>query len=141
MKTLRSVLLAVATAAVTLAAQAGSKPEKQGDNILDLLSLPAEKQPQFIRELVSKLANSQVPTRTESETVGLGAFQHKLGLDMREGWQATGLFYLGRDVPDSGAEGDLIWQITIYRTISDPAGVSGIVWVSATKKTTKVLFP
>ena len=87
---------------------AGSKPEKQRDYILDLLALPAEEQPQFIRELAAKLAKSHVPTRKDAETAGLAVF-HKVGLDMREGWEATGLFILGRDVPDFGSEGELIW--------------------------------
>ena len=142
MKTHRNILSAIAGiwVVMTFAAHAGSKSGNQGTNILDLLSLPAEKQPQVIRELAAKLAKSHMPTRRDAETAGLSAF-HKIGLDMREGWEATGLFILGRDVPDFGAEGDLIWEITIYRTISQPAGVSGIVWVSAAKKTTKILFP
>jgi hypothetical protein len=115
-------------------------PIAPGANLLDLLSLPAERQSQFTRELAHKLTSSQVPTSGEADSAALAAFRN-IGIDMRERLEVTGLLTLGRDVPDFGSAGDLIWEVRITRSVTFPSGVSGIVWVSAAKKTTKVLFP
>jgi hypothetical protein len=111
-----------------------------GDNILDLLDVPAKQQSQRARELAEKLASSQVPTRAQAESAALDAF-HQIGLDMRELWDVTGLFALGRDEPDFGSAGDLVWEVRINRMSTYPTGVSGVVWVSAKTKKAKVLFP
>jgi hypothetical protein len=125
---------------VTLMATAADfKPPPYADNLLDAVSKPSDQQDAFIKEEAAKLAKSQVPTADEAAKLAIAAFLKEPGLDARETWpRAAGLYRIGRDVTDFAKAGDLVWEVRVSRMVS---GVSGVIWVSTTTKSVKVLFP
>ena len=108
------------------------------DNLRDGVGKPAGQQDDFTKKEAEKLAKSQVPTSEEASKLALAAFVKQPGLDARESWRVVGLYRIGRDVTDFAKAEDLVWEIRITRM---GEGVSGIVWVSTTTKSAKVLFP
>jgi hypothetical protein len=136
MKTHASIL---AIAAVTLLAVAAElRPIPYADNLRDGVGKPSDQQDDFTKKEAEKLAKSQVPTAEEAAKLALGAFLKKPGVDARESWRVVGLYRIGRDVTDFAKAEDLVWEIHITRMAS---GVSGVVWVSTTTQSAKVLFP
>lgn len=108
------------------------------ENYYKALATSADTDNPLIKSIAAKLARSRVPTRDAAEKIALHAFATKPGLDAREKWAVSGLYRLGRDVPDFGASGDLIWEVRVSRIGS---GVSGIVWVSSSTAAARTLFP
>jgi hypothetical protein len=100
---------------------------------MEALALPTEQQPPWIREAGAKLKQSQVPTW--GAAMGLVSEKYPYGGDAVPG--VTGLFYLGRDVPNFGSKGDLIWEVRICHLES----LTGMYWVSAATKSIKSLLP
>jgi hypothetical protein len=100
---------------------------------MEALALPTEQQQPWIREAGAKLKQSQVPTW--GAAMGLVSEQYPYGGDAIPG--VTGLFYLGRDIPNFGSKGDLIWEVRIGQLVS----ITGMYWVSASTKSVKSLLP
>jgi hypothetical protein len=127
---------------VVLAAVLGQAAEpvrvRYDDNFMNAVKKPAAVQDWFTKEMAQKLAKSVVRTPEEAEKLALSAFIKKPGLDAREGWRATGLYLIGRDVAGFAAAGELVWEVRVARA---GAGVSGLMWVSAKSKAVRLLFP
>jgi hypothetical protein len=138
MKIYTSILALVAVALLTFAGEL--KPISYADNLLDAVSKPTDQQDVFIKGEAQKLAKSQVPTREDALKLALGVFGSKPGLDALETWRVTGLYRIGRDAGKFTKAGDLVWEIRITRMGNNP-GVSGVIWVSTTTKSVKILFP
>lgn len=130
-------ILAIATV-VSFAVAVELRPIPYADNLRDGVGKPSGEQDDFTKKEAEKLAKSQVPTADEAAKLALGAFLKQPGLDARETWQVVGLYRIGRDVTNFAKADDLVWEIHISRLAS---GVSGVVWVSTTTKSAKVLFP
>lgn len=114
-------------------------PTSYSDNLLEAVRNPSEQQNVFIKQEAAKLAKSQVPTAELAVNLAVNAYLKKPGLDAQETLpKVTGLFRVGRDVADFAKAGDLFWEIRITRSSE---GVSGVIWVSTTTKSVKVLFP
>jgi hypothetical protein len=110
------------------------------DNLLDAVKKPTSQQDNFIKQEAEKLVKSQVPTAEEAGKLALGAFLKKPGLSAVESGRVTGLYRISRDVEHFAKAGDLIWEIRVSRMSNEP-GVSGLIWVSTSTKSVKVLFP
>jgi len=138
----RSLIIVTGCAALLLSGCATSQQRADAgktDNLRDAVSKPPDQQDALIKEEAAKLAKSQVPAADEAEKLALGALLKKPGLDMRETLpRVVGLYRIGKDVTNFANAGDLVWELHITRP---DAGVSGVVWVSTTTKSAKVLFP
>ena len=102
-------------------------------NLMEELALPSEQQRPSVREAGAKLRQSQVPRW--GDAMGLVVTTHPFGMDVTPA--VTGLFYLGRDVPQFGSKGDLVWEVRIFRL----EAISELYWVSAATKSVRSLLP
>lgn len=135
---MKSTLLCLLFAASSLASRAEFAPLDGIENHYLAVSAPTAAHNDATKRIVAQLAKSQVSTDEQAAKLALKAFVKKPGLDAREMWGVSGLYRLGRDVPDFGAAGDMIWEVRVSRSGN---GVSGLVWVSASTGATRVLFP
>lgn len=128
--------------AFSLSAYAGpAELVSSPDNLLAAVSKPTDQQDAVIKVVVRKLTKSRVPTREGAEKLALEAFLKKPGLGASEKLKVVGLFFIGRELPDFAKEGDLVWEIRVMRFGNGGDFISGVIWVSATTRMTKVLFP
>lgn len=109
------------------------------ERLREEMKKPVDQQSEVVRGVIKVLSKSQVPTEDDAKKLALGAFVQQVGLDAREKWSVTQLFKIGRDVPEFAKEGDHVWEVRMTRQGDDH--VSGVVWVSTTTKTARVLFP
>jgi hypothetical protein len=114
--------------------QAGSRI---GADFIEAVKLPADQQSELTKSVVIQLAKNQVPTAADAERIALNFVTQSGGLDMRDGIAATGLFFIGRDIPSFAATRDLVWEVRVVRM---GALLMQIVWVSTTTKAVKVIF-
>jgi hypothetical protein len=77
--------------------------------------------------MAETLAKSRVPTRIEADRLASAAFFGRGVRDGRDGIRVTSLFRLGRDIPNFGKGGDLIWEARATR-----GDTIGLTWVSTT---------
>lgn len=109
-----------------------------GGNYYEALAKSSDTYDDATKRVAAKIAKSRVPTHEQAEKIALRAFISKPGVDAREAWTATGLYVLGRDMPDFGVSGDLIWEIRVVRMAG---AISGVVWVSSSTGASRILFP
>lgn len=122
----------------SLASEGELRPLSSNENYYEALTKPPETHDAVTKGIAAKLAKTRVPTHKEAEKIALQAFVSKPGLDAREAWAVTGLYRLGRDMPDFGSSGDLVWEVRVSRM---GGGISGIIWVSSSTGTARILFP
>lgn len=122
----------------SLASGADLRPLPANENYYEALTKPADTHNAVTKGVAAKLAKSRISTREEAEKIALQAFVSKPGLDARETWAVSGLYHLGRDVPDFGSSGDLVWEVRVSRITG---GISGVIWVSSSTGAARVLFP
>jgi len=103
----------------------------QSSNFLRAITRPANQQDALTKEIVQRLATSQIHTPKDAESFG-GM------LDARSKAEVTGLYVSGLDVPGFGIRGDLFWEVTVSIL---GVQVTRVVWVSASTRAVKVVFP
>lgn len=73
-------------------------------------------------------------SETEARVVALGAFPN---LHARHAARVTGLLQLSDGDAILGKAGSYVWEVRVI----DASRISGVVWVSAESKRTKLLYP
>ncbi|HEX3703657.1 MAG TPA: hypothetical protein VHU82_10015 [Vicinamibacterales bacterium] len=111
MRTASVVIGVVLLACVPLTAQFGPTPNE----FINTIKLPPAEQDPMTKRVVGQLAVSAVQRATDARGLALDAVLHSTGLDARDAIDTTGLFRIGEDIPSFAAEGDLVWEVRIYR--------------------------
>lgn len=106
-------------------------------NLLDSITKPSDQQDVFVRECAKRLARNQVPTAEAADRLAIGVIIKNPGLGGNELTRVTGLYKVAGNLGEFAKDGDLVWEVCILRDL----GISGVVWVSTTTKSVKVLFP
>jgi hypothetical protein len=138
--------LALLAAAVLATGAAGAAPQggKDPANPEDFLWLlrydktKAKINPEH-QKLLERLQKSKVPnTDAVTRVTNQWRFAEDGGILIEETLRVNGLIRLGRDVPNFGGKGDLVWVVRFYHPVE---GITQELWVSSATGAVRALLP
>ena len=136
----RSLIIGIVIVAAGMAQHASAQSPSM--NLLSLINVPEANRTGYENSVAEQVARSAVPTAKDAMSLvdeflyGNPGGMRVAAMDARHLMQVTGLYQVLLDGPEKPR--DLVWEVRLAYFGTD---VTNVLWVSASTKAVKALFP